>query len=69
VNESPEVQAVLVSDLDVADVEVVDEQLDSFRLSRRSSREGEEAEVVIVGLENADDLAVGVVGGGFVSFV
>lgn len=69
VHEAPQVQTLLVSNFDVADVKVVDEILNSLRFSGRGSRQSQDPEPVIVRLKHPNDLTISVIRGSLVGFV
>lgn len=64
-----DIKRFLVPDLDVRDVEVVDNALDPFDLPGGSGSESEEPKVVVLGLDETDDLAVGGVSGRLVRLI
>lgn len=64
-----EVQALLIADLDVTDVQRVDYRLDSFRGASRRCGESEQAEVRVLRHQEADDTRIIIITSCFVRLV
>ena len=69
VNILPQVDAVLVTNLDVADMQSVDEILDGFRCASRRGSQRQQAEVRVLRHHVAHNLVVCVVAGSSVGLV